>query len=175
MGEKNTDKFFKFLSQSIIGVSKYVIGKLLTSLIIGVCMFAVMYLLDAPLPWLWGLLGGLGNTVPTVGIWIAYLISAIVLLFLEPIQALYLLIVTLALQLIDDWVLTPFITGKSADLKPLVVIIAVMAGSSLFGIPGVLLAIPVAIVVKIFYNIFLRKNKEDTGNNTPPDEEQKKK
>lgn len=162
MGDKKSDKVLRFISQSIIGVSKYFLGKLLTSLIIGICMFAVMYILGAPLPWLWGLLGGLGNLVPTVGIWISFLISAVVLLFLEPIQALYLLIVTLALQLLDDWVLSPFITGKSTDLKPLVVIVAVMAGGSFFGIPGALLAIPVAIVIKVFYNVFFRKNKDET-------------
>lgn len=157
-------KVIIFLKKSIEGVKKFFIGRLLASLIIGICVFAVMKLLDSPLPWLIGLLTGIGNVVPTIGPIITYIISAIILLFMDPVQALYLLLVIIATQILDGLVLSPLISGKSAGMKPLIVIIITMMGGGLFGIPGVLLAVPVAIIVRVFYGVFIKKSDNQTKN-----------
>ncbi len=155
----SNNKFFKFIKKSFHDVFKYFAGRLLASLIIGVCVFAVLTIIGTPLPWLFGLLAGLGNIIPTIGPIIVYAISALILIFLEPVQVLYLLFVTVGSQLLDGFVLNPIITGKSTQIKPIIVIILIMVGGSIFGIPGVLLAVPAAIIVRVFYSVFI-KNKD---------------
>jgi predicted PurR-regulated permease PerM len=159
--ESRQNKWVEFFKKSVKGITSYVLGKFIISLIIGVCVFAVLYLLDCPVSWLFGLLAGLGNLVPTVGPWFAFGISAVILVFIEPVQILYLLIAALAMQVVDNFLLTPFITGKSADIKPIIVVILITAGGALFGIPGILLAIPAAIVVKVFYRVFVQPKKDE--------------
>jgi predicted PurR-regulated permease PerM len=52
-------------------------------------------------------------------------------------------------QTLDDWVLTPMIQGKATDLDPVSIVVAVLAGGSLAGVYGMLLAVPAAACVKI--------------------------
>jgi predicted PurR-regulated permease PerM len=52
-------------------------------------------------------------------------------------------------QTLDDWVLTPLIQGKVTNLNPVAIVVAVLAGGTLAGIYGMLLAVPAAACVKI--------------------------
>ena len=116
--ENRRNKWAEFFKKSIKGITSYIVGKIIISLIIGVCVFAVLHLTGAFAPWLFGLLAGLGNLIPSVGPWIAFGLSALILIFIEPIQILYLLLATLGLQMMDNFVLTPFITGKARISSP---------------------------------------------------------
>jgi len=152
-------KLGRFASESAISVSKYIMGKLITSAILGIIAFLVFKLLGINLAWLLALILGLTNIVPVFGGWVGMILCAIIAVFFSPIFIVYTTLTALLLQLLEQFVLLPLIVGKAVDLKPLLVICVLIIGSLVFGFWGVLLAIPIAAVIKIGYTIFLKKEK----------------
>ncbi len=147
----------EFLTESSISVGKYIISKLITSAILGLLAFLVFKLLGINLPWLLALILALTNLVPVIGAWIGLAICAVIIVFYNPIFIVYTTLTGLVLQLIEQFVLLPLIVGKTVDLNPMLIICVLILGSIFLGFWGVLLAIPIAAVIKIWYNIFIAK------------------
>ena len=75
-------------------------------------------------------------------------VPAVTLAFLQaPIMGLWVLLFYVAVQQVENQLLTPFILGKTTGLHPVAVVIALLIGGKLAGILGILLAVPVAVVV----------------------------
>ncbi len=169
--EKSDNKIIRFITQSFGAVGKYVMGKLIAMVIIIVVSTFALKFLDAKIAgdtikgelWL-GILMGIGNMVPIFGVWIGIALAAIIAL----VQALpdfwylslFIIGIGLILQVVDEFIITPTVVGKAIDLKPLIVMAAVYVGGWLFGLPGMILAVPVAAIIKIAYEIFLKKAPE---------------
>jgi predicted PurR-regulated permease PerM len=151
----------RFIAESSISVGKYVVGKLLTSLIIGLLAFLVFKLIGIRLAWMYALILGLTNIVPVFGPWVGVIVCALIVVWFEPIFALYTTLTGLLLQILEQFILLPIIVGKAVDLKPMLVICVLILGSLAFGFWGVLLAIPIAAIMKIWYNIFISKKTEE--------------
>jgi len=159
-GNKKTfwQKIGQFLAESSVSVGKYIIGKLITSAAIGLTAFVVFKILGINLAWLLAIILALTNIVPVFGGWVGMIICAAIIVFFEPIYIVYTTLTALILQLIEQFVLLPLIVGKAVDLKPMLIVCVLVLSSILFGFWGVLLAIPIAAVIKIWYNIFISKN-----------------
>jgi predicted PurR-regulated permease PerM len=151
----------RFLAESSISVGKYIVGKLITSLVIGLLAFIVFKIIGINLAWLYALILGLTNIVPVFGPWVGVILCALIVVWFEPIFALYTTLTGLILQILEQFVLLPIIVGKAVDLKPMLIICVLILGSLAFGFWGVLLAIPIAAVVKIWFNIFISKEKDN--------------
>ena len=154
------EKVGAFLTQSSKSVVKYIVGKLITSAVIGLLAFIVFKLIGINLAWLLALILALTNIVPVFGGWVGLIICGIIVLFFNPIFAVYTTLTALILQMLEQFVLLPVIVGKAVDLNPLLIICVLILGSLAFGFWGVLLAIPIAAVIKIGYNIFLKKKEK---------------
>ena len=130
-----------------------------------------------------GFITGLMNFVPYLGAFTG-LISGILYVLLGeytriggPMGGIMLVIVGFAiLQAIEGFVLQPLLVGKKAELHPLIIIFALLLGSQ-FGIAGMLLAVPVAVIVRVllkelFWKDYMRDQKEKLGhvNDDPEDE-----
>lgn len=163
--EKSTKTIWQktglFLTESTLSVGKYIIGKLLTSLVIGIIAYIVFKLIGINLAWLLALIIGLTNIVPVFGGWVGMIICAFIIVFFNPLYVVYTTLTALILQIIEQFVLLPLIIGKAVDLKPMLVVTVLVIASIAFGFWGVLLAIPIAAVIKIWYNIFVSKNNDN--------------
>ncbi len=89
---------------------------------------------------------GLTNLAPTFGPVIGAAIGAFILLLVNPWYALYFLIFTVIIQIIDGYILKPRLFGGALGVPGVVVLICIIIGGRLFGIWGVLLAIPFAAI-----------------------------
>ena len=151
----------QFLTESTVSVGKYIIGKLITSFVIGFLAFIVFKLIGIDLPWLLALIIGLTNIVPVFGGWVGMIICALIIVFFNPIYVVYTTLTALVLQIIEQFLLLPLIVGKAVDLKPMLIVSVLIIASIAFGFWGVLLAIPIAAVIKIWYNIFISKKNDN--------------
>ncbi len=149
-----------FVSESTRGVGKYILGKMLTSIIIGILSFVVFRLLDVKPPFILALILGISNLVPLFGPWVGLLICALIVVFINPIHALYTTITALLLQIAEQFFLLPLIVGKSIDIKPLLIFLILFGGSIVFGFWGVVLAVPLAVIIRIWYEVFIRKQEK---------------
>src|SRR5690606_25717230 len=130
----------------------YLRGQLILCLFIGVLVFIAASVLGVPNPLVLGLISGLLEFVPNLGPLLALIPAALLALvsqsstlpFLEgPTFALVVIVVWTVIQNIEAIVVVPRIMGGSLNLHPVVVIIGVVAGASLAGALGVILAAPV--------------------------------
>ncbi len=166
------NKIVRFITQSFGAVGKYILGKLIAMAVIIVVSTIAIKFLDAKFAedsikgeLGLGILMGIGNMVPVFGVWIGIVLAAIIALIqCVPdywYMALIVIGIGLILQVVDEFIITPTVVGKAIDLKPLVVMAAVYAGGWIFGIVGMIVAVPVAAIVKIGYEIFLKKEKKE--------------
>ena len=95
-----------------------------------------------------GLITFIFNYIPYVGPFIAGLIAALVGLFVGPWTAVLAIVVIVVAQNVTDTLITPRVMSDQVDLHPILVIFSLLVGGTLFGIPGMLFAIPVAATGK---------------------------
>lgn len=127
-------------------------GQLLIMFLLG-CIYALgLYLVGLKLALLIGLLAGLASIVPYLGFFVGIIAAAVAAMFQfqDPTYLAYVAIVFGIGQVLEGWVLTPWLVGDKIGLHPVAVIFAVLAGGQLFGFVGVLLALPVAAVIMVF-------------------------
>ena len=99
-----------------------------------------------------GLLAGLVSFVPYLGFLIGIIVAGIAALlqFQDPIFLLQVAAVFGVGQILESMLLTPYLVGSRIGLHPVAVIFAVLAGGQLFGFLGILLALPVAAMIKVW-------------------------
>jgi len=103
-----------------------------------------------PYPLLIAALVGVTNLIPFFGPFIGAIPSVVLIFSENPLQALYFLIFIVVLQQFDGNVLKPKIYGQAVDLPSFWTLFAILVGGSLFGIPGLLLGVPVFTVIYTF-------------------------
>jgi predicted PurR-regulated permease PerM len=139
----------RLLSQSAGAISGYITGNLAISVICGVTTFVVLLVLGMPYAAPLALLVAVLDLVPLVGATLGGALLVIVGLFVEPWKALVLLVFVLVYQQVESNFLQPIVYSKAVQLSGLVILIALLVGGQLLGIPGALLAIPVAEIIRI--------------------------
>ena len=135
-------------------VSRYVLTISVINAVVGLVFAACLYLgLDLPLDQalLWGTLAAILNFAPYVGPLIG--IVAMLLMgfstFNDPLQALLPAAIYLGLHTLEGQIVTPIVLGKRMALSPLILILALMVFGWIWGIIGLLLAVPMLVCVKI--------------------------
>jgi predicted PurR-regulated permease PerM len=139
----------RLLEQSAGAVSGYISGNLAISFICGVLTFIVLLVLGMPYPAALALLVALLDLIPLVGATLGGALLVVVGFFVSPLTALILLVYVLIYQQVEGSVLQPLVYSRAVQLNALLIFIAILVGAALLGIPGALLAIPVAEIIRI--------------------------
>ena len=157
----------RLLTQSAGAVTGYVTGNLAISSICGVSTFIVLLVLGMPYAAALALLVAVLDLVPLVGATLGGALLVIVGLFVAPWKAVVLLIFILIYQQVESSVLQPLVYSRAVHLNGLVILIAVLVGGMLLGIPGALLAVPVAEIIRIVVTDLLAYRRERQEANKP--------
>jgi predicted PurR-regulated permease PerM len=139
----------RLLSQSAGAISGYITGNLAISVICGITTFVVLLILGMPYAAPLALLVAVLDLIPLVGATLGGALLVVVGLFVEPWKAVVLLVYIVVYQQVEGSVLQPIVYSKAVQLNGLVILIALLVGGQLLGIPGALLAIPVAEIIRI--------------------------
>ncbi len=139
----------------------YIVGKTIDSLIIGVLCFIGMSLLRLDYALLISVVVGITNIIPYFGPYMGAVPSALILLFISPVQCLIFVIWILALQQLDGLVIGPKILGNSTGLRPLWIIFAISIGGSIAGILGMFFGVPTLGIIFYFLDVFLTKKEKE--------------
>lgn len=149
--------FSEIMHEIDVGLSGVIRGQLLICLINGVMTYIGLVILGIKYSFLLGLLAGGFSLIPIFGV----IISSIPILFvalisgdegsLSLVQPLLVLAWLTGIHLLEGNVLNPKIIGDSANMHPIVVIFALLAGEQLYGLMGALFAVPVGSIVQTLY------------------------
>lgn len=149
--EDRRERTLSFVRQYDTLLGEYLRGQLLVALFVGLATGLGFWIVGFPNAVLLGVIAGVFNIVPYLGL-VVSLIPALLLAVLTPPLWLSLLKVAgvfLVVQSLDGYLISPRIIGERVGLHPVWVILAIIAGGSFFGIVGLLIAIPVAVLIKL--------------------------
>jgi predicted PurR-regulated permease PerM len=139
-------------------------GQLLLGLIMGLLVYVGLSLMNIKFALILGFLAAILEIVPMVGPVLAA-IPAILLAFLQsPALGLWVIVFYVVVQQLENHLLVPVVLGKTIGLNPVVVIIALLIGKQLAGIPGMILSVPVATIIVEMMDDFA-KHKDSRRNN----------
>jgi predicted PurR-regulated permease PerM len=130
-------------------IGGYVTGNLLISLIAGLSATLVLIVLDVPFAVALGLLVAVLDLIPLAGATIAGIIVCTVAFIHSVPAGIVMTIFVILYQQAENHILQPLIYGRTVQLSPLVVLIAILIGAELAGILGALAAIPVAGSIQV--------------------------
>ena len=127
----------------------WLLGQIALSASIGLASFIALALIGVNNPLLLAVIAAVAELLPIIGPWIAAVPAVIVAFTQDPVKALLTIIAYIIIQQIESNLLAPRIMGRAVRLHPLAVILALLAGASLFGIVGALVAVPVASAISV--------------------------
>lgn len=148
--EKTAHQIIDF-GNDIDGVlSGYIRGEVIDSVIIIILTSSALMLIQMDFAIIIGLISGIFNLIPYFGPIVGFGLAIFIgLLDPNPMKALYGAIAILIIQQIDGWFIVPKIVGDSVKLHPVVVLLAILIGGNLFGLLGMLLAVPVTAFIRL--------------------------
>jgi predicted PurR-regulated permease PerM len=132
-------------------ISRYLLSITLINLGLGIAVAVAMWLLEMPSPYLWGIMAAALNFMPYVGAIIGAVVLAFVaLVSIDPVgQAALVPLAYLFLTSVEGQFITPAVVGNRLSLNPLIIVIAVAFWAWIWGIAGVLVAVPLLIIARI--------------------------
>ena len=164
-----TPSFWRPQMQHLLGESRqalggWLAGMTLSAVSVFLLTWAGLALLGVPLALLSALVCGLLTFVPTIGPTAATLLPLAVGLLVSPAKMLQVLVLRLILQNAEAFLLTPVLLRRTVNLLPTVALTAQLCLGALLGLPGVLLALPLVVVLQVIFEEVLVKEVMDRWN-----------
>jgi predicted PurR-regulated permease PerM len=132
-------------------IGGYFRGQLAVAFVVGVMSSIGMLIIDLPFWLIVGMIAGLFNMIPLIGPWVGA-VPGIVIAFTTGgglSKAIWVAVVMAIVQQIDNHFISPIVMQRAVKLHPAVVMLALLAGGTLLGFFGLLLAVPAAATIKI--------------------------
>lgn len=140
---------FREISRILAG---FIQGQLMIAFIVGMLEAIGLIVIGMKYPLALGMLGGLANIIPYFGPYIGAIPAIAVALTISPMKAVWTALVFIAAQQIDNNFISPRMMEERLGLHPVATIFAVLAGGEFFGVPGMLLAVPAAAILRAIVN-----------------------
>ena len=141
-------------------IGKYLIGKSLDSIFVGVCAIIGLSFIGAKYAVLLGVIFGIMNMIPFVGPIIGTLVAVGINLFYNPLVAFVTFIFLLIVQQVETLVIDPKVVGEKMGLNPFFTLLAVTIGGKFFGMFGMILSVPVMGMIKFYVTMFINQQYE---------------
>ena len=136
-------------------VGSYIAGQGLLCLVIGILALVAYLLIGLPNAFVLALVAGVLEAVPMIGPLLGAIPAALVALSIAPIKLVWVIVATVIIQQLENSLLVPRVMRKAVGVNPFVSLLAIFALSSLFGIAGALMAIPIAAIIQILLDRFV--------------------
>lgn len=155
--EKVADKILEMgvLSDRIF--SSFLSGQCLEAVILGTLFVICMSLFRMPYAMLIGVVIAVMALIPIFGAFIGCVVGMLLIVMVNPIQAVWFLILFLVLQQLEGNLIYPHVVGGSIGLPSIWVLVAVTVGGKLFGIAGILFFIPFCSVLYALFRDFIKE------------------
>jgi predicted PurR-regulated permease PerM len=133
----------------------YIVGQGVLCLVIGILALVAYLLIGLPNALVLALVAGVMEAVPLIGPLLGAIPAAVIALSIAPSKLVWVIVATLVIQQTENSVLVPRVMRKALGVNPFVSLLAIFAFSSLFGIAGALMAIPMAAIIQLLLDRFV--------------------
>jgi predicted PurR-regulated permease PerM len=145
----NRRRYLQVTDRIVHTTSRYMLGNLAISVVCGTVYGVTAAILDLPHPLALALIAAILDLIPTIGATIAGIIVGIVALSISLEALIVFVIVIVAYQQIENYILQPTIIGKAARVSNFTVLASVLVFGTLFGFIGAVIAVPIAAGIQI--------------------------
>ena len=162
MSEKGFEKFNRYFNSGNVIFFGYIYSQFIDGIVVAILASITLLIMKVKYAVLLGFLIGLFNLIPYVGAIVAIFIAGIITVLTGGWQqALIMVIVITIVQQIDANIINPRITGSRLNVSPLLIIFSVTIGGAYFGVIGMFLAVPIAVLIKLMVTDYIsNKNVE---------------
>jgi len=136
-------------------VGFYVAGQGILCLVIGIMALIAYLLIGLPNALVLALMAGVLEAVPMIGPLLGAIPAALVALSIAPNRLVWVIVATVVIQQLENSLLVPRVMRKAVGVNPFVTLLALFAFSSLFGLAGALMAIPMAAIIQLLLDRFV--------------------
>lgn len=160
------DGIIELAHRSNYTFGRFIVGKIIDSLIIGILTFIVLTIFSIPYTILVSAIVCITNVIPFFGPFIGAIPSFIIILFISPVKAIWFLVIILFIQQLDGNVIGPKILGDSIGISAFWILFSILVAGKLLGIIGMIIGVP---LFAIFYSIvkyFIESKLRKKGLNT---------
>ena len=148
-------------------VAGFIRGQLILAAIIGFLVAVAMAVLRVKFPLVLGIIAGAAEVIPYFGPIIGALPAVALALLENPLLAAKVIVSFFLIQQVESSLIAPKVVGDTVGLHPVAVIFSLLVGGELAGVPGLLLAVPVAGVMRVLGSYFWRKLAIETRQEAP--------
>lgn len=161
--EHKVSKFLAFLHRANVAFSSFVQGQVVEAVIIGLLVFIGMSIFRFPFAPVISVLVGVTALIPVLGAWIGAIIGALLILPVSLMKAVWFTVFLIILQQLEGNLIYPHVVGRSIGLPGIWVFFAVIVGSGVGGVLGMLLGVPICAIIYNELRAFIhRKDDEKT-------------
>lgn len=155
----------RFLNEVNDVFAGYIRGQITDALIVGTLLSIMLSILNVPLALLIGIVSGFSNLIPYVGAFVAFVLAMVASMFADPAipTAIAAAVGILIVQQIDSIYIVPKVVGKNVELSPFVVLLALTLAGSIFGIFGMIFAVPFTAILKNIITRFIDRQRKSQG------------
>jgi predicted PurR-regulated permease PerM len=136
-------------------VGSYIAGQGVLCLVIGILALVAYLLIGLPNALVLALVAGVLEAVPMIGPLLGAIPAALVALSIAPVKLIWVIVATVIIQQLENSLLVPRVMRRAVGVNPFVSLLALFAFSSLFGIAGALMAIPMAAIIQLLLDRFV--------------------
>jgi len=152
--KKRADRITEALNTSGSALWSWLSGQFIAMAFVGVIVTIGLMIIGVPLPLVLGIIAGLSEFIPIIGPWIGAVPGILLALSVDAPTALYTAILYLVVQQLESNLMTPLIQQHMVHIPPAVVILSVVAFGLVFGIAGIILATPLAVIAMVLVGMF---------------------
>ncbi len=156
--EERAKKVWDVLYMANHTFQRFISGQCLEACILGCMFWVAMSIFRLPYAILISVLIGVLALIPIFGAFVGCLIGFLLIVFVNPIQAIWFLVLFIVLQQIEGHCIYPFVIGTSVGLPSIWVLLAVVVGGKLFGVAGMIVFIPLCSVLYALFASNVRKH-----------------
>jgi predicted PurR-regulated permease PerM len=157
-------RYRKLIADINHAVATYMLGNVAISVLATLSTWLVLTILGVPYALSLGVVVGFFDLIPLVGATLGAIIVGLATATVDfPTATIIWVVFVVLYQRFENYVVQPMVYGRTLDINPLVTILAVLAGASLLGILGALLAIPVAAAIQIVLRDWWAHRTADSG------------
>ncbi|CUP77087.1 AI-2E family transporter [Clostridium baratii] len=133
-------------------LERYIVSQIILSIATGIMCLILFIGIDLRFAILLSIINAIFNIVPYFGAFFGGIPAVIVGFMDSPTKALWTVIGILVIQQIEGNILAPKVTADSTNIHPLVIIILLLIGEKMFGVFGMIMAVPLGVIIKVIYD-----------------------
>lgn len=157
--ERHEEYVIRLWARAQHKMGRWLQGQLLLGLIVGLMIYIGLFFLGLPYRLTLAVLMGVFELVPIVGPILGAIPAVIIAFFVSPFLAVGTVVLYTLVQQFENHVLVPIVTNRIVGLNPVIVILALLVGAKLGGIPGMVLSVPLAAALAEYFGDVTRHRK----------------